>query len=487
MLTSALCYNYYMFFLLFLLVFLSPSFTWFSASQVFAEDPGRAGFYPLRYYPCTEIAPRDFHPLRPYPASPCDPLIPQKNPEAPLVPSREYLTFSCNNSINFTGTYRVLDFVPDNLSSYPGNCTANLEDSGGATRAYQNYYDCGGGEVCLVHEVVYDFNIDLSPSRLPIIGNTEFPTGDTVLVNSYLDWYLNGTVFHSEHRALNPDNLFDQRRITTYSGPLLKQLPYDIQQEIKETIKDSPPVNQDIHNYNVSLLPFQRVNLSTAGQSLYKYIPFTTQEDTTSEVTVGLFPNNQPPSNGEIIINCTTTRPFEIALGDSERGGRSDSRLYFPHMRSDATLSELLQSISHYLPPTPTPSPPPFSTQDVDRLGRRITQHQGDDGTQVQRYDYLTQSNDTRNTEVNGRSAFFPDRYRAPDPITTPMPDYLCEQPIALTNYGDKLLGKDFNSSLVYYQRFEYEPQYRGTISGCQIERGGLSDGRSVLRFQCRL
>jgi hypothetical protein len=215
-----------------------------------------------------------------------------------------------------------------------------------------------------------------------------------------------------------------------------------------------------MHNYFV----YGATRLTGAGISLYKYTPLTTMEDTTSEVTVGLYPQSQPPSDGFIINTCATSRPFEIALGDSVNGGRSDSRIYFPHMRTDDALSDLLASFHR---PYPTGI---VSTKDTDLFSRKIDEHQGiDDPTLVQRYDYLTGQN-TRNTEVGGRSVFYPSRYKAPDPITANTPNAVCEQPNSLTNYGDRVMGKDFNSTLVYYQHFEYTPQYRYDISSCKLE-----------------
>jgi len=439
-------------------------------STIHAADPGFAGFTPLEYWPCTRTTNSEFHPLRPYPASPCDEFIPLKTPEAPLTTPRIYQTFSCNNSLNLTGTYTVLDFVPTEISVFPGNCTANLEATNGTTQAYLNYYDCGGGVVCLVHKITLNFNVDLTASRLPIIGNTEFPASDTVQVNSYLDWYLNGTILHSERRPLNPENPYDQRRITTYSGPLLKQLSLDLQTEIRDTLRDNPPVEDEIHDYKVSDSILSNRRMSQANEEQYKYIVLSTQEDTTSEITVGLYRNNQPPSDGQIVLNCPANRPFEIALG-SRNSTQGDFRVYFPHMRSDATLSDTLASLSLPIPPTPTPSPPPVSTSDTDLFTQKIDEHQGiDDSTLVLRSDYRTGTT-SRNTEIGGNSVVYPGRDRAPDPLITPAPaDLNCEQTIALTNYGDLLMGNTTNSDLTYYQRFEYNPAYRGTIQGCSLE-----------------
>src|SRR3990170_3278569 len=112
------------------------------------RDPRTEGFTPLKYIrditDCPNQAPYivnpEFHPLRPYPASPCDPLIPRKDPEAPADPDKLYLTFSCANRLNTHGTYTVLDVVPSNLLDPFNKCSADLEDSFGDTYAYRNYY-----------------------------------------------------------------------------------------------------------------------------------------------------------------------------------------------------------------------------------------------------------------------------------------------------------------------------------------------------------
>jgi len=357
-----------------------------------------------------------------------------------------------------------------------------LEQCNGCTDAWEKYYDCGGG-VCLVHRVYFDVNINLRSTKIPIIGNTQDAYDDYGRSNSFLDWYLNGNVFHSDQQTINPDNPTEISRVVNFGGPVQKLLSEVTQVEVREILKDQPPLKTEVHNSIIKEETFgfkERIN--DAGDLtkdyLYKYAPFSTVEDTTSEVTVGLIPDQQPANpDGEIILSCGD-RPFEIAYNrksDSSRSAadKSDGRIYVPHVRTDNTLTNYLTATFRKQAEDEDKR---ILTDDdelnKDLVSNKIPVHQGiDDATLVQRHDYLTGSN-TRNTEVGGTSVEFPDRYKAPEPLFRPA-DPLCEEIEVRTNRGDNLVGSIFDSTLVYYMNFRYTPSYRiknPNITGCAVE-----------------
>ena len=425
-------------------------------------DPRTEGFTPLKYIrditDCPNQAPYivnpEFHPLRPYPASPCDPLIPRKDPEAPADPDKLYLTFSCANSLNTHGTYTVLDVVPNNLLDPFNKCSADLEDSFGDTYAYRNYYLCDG-QVCLVHPVSFHTAVDLTASKFPIIGNTQNAFDEPLKVNQYLNWYLAGTVQSSDQVPLDPDVEEDMTRLTVFSGPVKKLLPQETQQLLWDTLQQNPPVTDQLHNY----LTLDPRRLLSTPDDFDKYSPFSSQEDITSESTISFIPSIQPETGFGYIINGCSGRNPALIIDNAEE--LSDSRLYFPGLRSSNALTELVQSVTP--PPPPTP-PPALSPKDEELVSQEIDKHQGlDDPTVVIRPDYLKGGLPTRNTEViPGQLA--PDELFIPDPPT-------CEIVDTRTNPGDSLVGSTIGSTLTYYQVFQYTPKYFVPFApGCRVE-----------------
>jgi len=415
-------------------------------------------FIPLKYIQnirdCPQVEDPEFHPLRPYPGSPCDPLIPKKIPEAKKVDDRKYLTFSCGNSFNAEGTSTFVDVVDvPRLPLLPANPTV------GTT------YRCsmGSAEVCEIREITVDLAIDLSRAEFPIMGNTQKPMTDSEKVNHYLSWYLNGTIQQSEQIPLNVDSVDDMNRLINYSGPLKKLLSDQLQGKIKEAVIEGP-WGTDYHNYRVS----EHFRLSTLDFIPVDFripilqTPFSSLEDITGELTIGLVPAQQPASpeiDGTIIPGS-----MSLTLGADPT---ADSRLYYPHLRNVNALSDVLVSISRPYPESLDPSSRSLITQ-------RITEHQGiEDSTPVYRPDYRTGLN-TRNTEIIPAAP-------APPPLY-PNPDITCEIKQVRTNQGDTLLGSaplsdtstspnPLRATLKYNQMFRYTPEVSEFPPNCIPEK----------------
>lgn len=206
-------------------------------------------------YPCrtnTESKP-EFHPLRPYPGNPCDPLIPRKDPEAPLSsdPDNMYLTYKCAKSLNVRGTTEAkdvvnicgMDLLPSPPSSTPLDPVTLRSDD----------YRCNATstDICFVKRINWATNFNLTSVELPFSGNTEDELDDATKVNGYLSWYLNGTIDQSEQLPLEWDLPSDVKRITTFSGPLNKLYPKDFRNPLKQTMADAG-VDALYHDYLVT-------------------------------------------------------------------------------------------------------------------------------------------------------------------------------------------------------------------------------------------
>jgi hypothetical protein len=167
----------------------------------------------------------------------------------------------------------------------------------------------------------------------------------------------------------------------------------------------------------------------------FPYVPYSTLEDTTGEVTVGIIPDSQPADiDGTILsIGLTINSP-------------SDSRLYFPHMKAALALSSILEALHKPLI-SPTPA---LDVADRSLVRQRISQFQGvDDSTPIQR-EYNSNGQLIRNTEVIEGQPAPPPLYDA-DPI--------CDLPEAWTNPGDNLMADAINATLTYYQLFRWSPE----------------------------
>jgi hypothetical protein len=194
------------------------------------------------------------------------------------------------------------------------------------------------------------------------------------------------------------------------------------------------------------------------------YVPFSTLEDTTGEVTVSVIPANQPTSpdiDGTILsISLHIDAP-------------SDSRLYFPHLRAALALTNILEGTYR---PIMTPTPP-ISNLSPTVVSQKITKHQGIDDTTVIQRAYEWPGILTRNTEV---------RENAPAPTPLYDADKLCDLVKSKTNQGDTLKPgpnplpngtKSINATLTYYQLMRYTPRLAIQCAGVPcpaVNPGGL-------------
>jgi hypothetical protein len=315
----------------------------------------------------------EFHPLRPYPGNPCDELIPQEHPEAAKNKSpkfyKKFITFQCNPSLNVAGIYRVKDVIeicgmptlPD-----PLNVLSLTYDADGNSPMFL----CDptvGPDICQVKKIVWDVHIDLDAANLPFMGNTELELPDAVKVNEYLDWYLNGTKFQSSKTVLDVSDPQDNRKISTFSGPVNKLIALDLRNRLKyKSTKKNWGRNMEWHNYWVTCArefnkKFQncingtkwRLNhVALVGDQnrdpwVWKYVNYSSLEDTPSEVTMSTILKAQPKTpeiDGEIELIYLT-----LNWG-------TDSRIYFSHLESIEAMTELLNAFH-------TPITTPFPTR----------------------------------------------------------------------------------------------------------------------------
>lgn len=156
----------------------------------------------------------DFHSLRPNPGEPTG------KPSSVRI---------CGASIFFqdsvTGVYS------------PNSCTAN-----------------SGGYYCeFTQQNSITVSIDLSQSKLPIMGNTEDVVNkinstdlidDAEKTNEYVSWYLNGITGRAEYNFPDPNNPEDVRKIVDFSGPLKKLLPQEGQNIARIEIIDRANNNE---------------------------------------------------------------------------------------------------------------------------------------------------------------------------------------------------------------------------------------------------
>lgn len=162
-----------------------------------STDPRKEGFDPLKY-PCDATADPEFHPLRPYPGSPCDPLE-LENPNDPDPRKyQEPVVVSCGTSFNVNGSVGFPKLTTAQVTGLPPFPTNVI------TAPTGTLYRCGsdGQSICGIETQDFDIEIDLTQARLPVIGNTQDAISDATKVNSYLSWYLNGSVQHSDQTDL---------------------------------------------------------------------------------------------------------------------------------------------------------------------------------------------------------------------------------------------------------------------------------------------
>jgi len=171
---------------------------------MFVQNTAAAAFPPGKI-PCDEVENPEFQSLRPYQKNPCDKKV--------------------HDTALFCGNDLVLSDIINVNKSQAESCTS-----------------IGGGkEKChFVYErPPLEIAIDLSGADLPIAGNTElvinsqnFKTvtdlDDATKVNEYLSWYLNGAINRAEYPLLGAGE-DDTKKLTTFSGPLNKLLPWNLQ------------------------------------------------------------------------------------------------------------------------------------------------------------------------------------------------------------------------------------------------------------------
>jgi len=246
-------------------------------------------------------------------------------------------------------------------------------------------------------------------------------------------------------------------RLINYSGPLKKLLPYVIQKNIKDVLNGGA-IGDLYHDYFV--IDGKRLGdpLLTWSE-IFKYVPLSSLEDITGEFTVGLIPNQQPGNpgdqgvdpgifgdkyfkNGQVLPDTTGKNAIFLTI-KPEAGDQTDSRLYFPHVRSVDVLSTLLAS-------TFRPGYK-FNTKELNAVVNNLP----DDTNppQYPQYDYLRPGENSRNTQVIPNSP-------APAPlINYGGYDQMCDLSEVRVNPGDSLVGSAVTARLGYTQVFRYTPR----------------------------
>ncbi len=243
----------------------------------------------------------------------------------------------------------------------------------------------------------------------------------------------------------------------TYAGPIRKLLP----QYSLDTIRYVLATNQgrNVHNYlldtqgrRISQVPsFIRLYSPTdIWTKLFQRVPLATMEDVVGEVTVGLI--TSPRSDGSspqppdvYVVDPSHPDAMRLTIKDG-----SDSRLYFPHLKTVSSLVEVLNAISR-------PKLSQNYRPDERNVTQYINEHQGiDDSTPIQR-----KSNEgnytglTRNTEI-----------REGEPAPTALFgqndhfefDQRCELTTTQDAVGDNLFGQTINGRLAYTHDLKFDP-----------------------------
>jgi hypothetical protein len=460
-------------------------------------DPRQAGFPDPLMYPCDNTTNDEFHPLRPYPASPCDPLIPEKpsTPSNPHLPTNP-LTFSCGTSINVGGSIQFPRVNRNNLGSLPVFPETNPQSAEPGT-----LYRCSGSatetNVCTVERATFEITLNLSNAQIPILGNTQTGLDDATKTNNYLSWYLNGSIQQSDQKEINPNSPTDIDRLINYSGPIKKLLPYNMTALTQTHVNFGTAIYDTTSNSGLNMLhrylinPPTRLDAFNPGpevwQELLENIPLSSLEDITGEVTVSLISNQQPGQNGEAIPRSLPegnyvideTNPLNPAAITLNIKRDTDSRIYFPHLRTINHLSETLASLSR---------PKNLGFLDVGNPEiprQKINDHQGlnsqynatNDPPVRILYEYPGKPFvKTRNTEVIEP---LPNEQPipAPPPAFTDFTNWhntqdgkpqdqrctISSARLTQNNLGDVLYGRQINATLGYTQVFKYESYDPGT------------------------
>ncbi len=250
----------------------------------------------------------------------------------------------------------------------------------------------------------------------------------------------------------------------TYSGPIKKLLPQSTLDTIRFVLNSNQ--SRNVHNY---LLDSEDRRLSQVPSSIRQYspedlwtklfqrVPLATMEDTVGEVTIGLITSQRAGCNPQDPATCSP-QPLDVYVDDPNspdamrltiRNG-SDSRLYFPHLKTVSSLIEVLNSISR-----------PKLAQNYQPDDRNVTQiidrHQGfGDGTAVQ-----LESNEgnytgfTRNTEIRENEEAPVALFGQTNHLEF---DQRCELTTLQTAEGDNLFGKSINGRLAYSHDLKFDP-----------------------------
>jgi hypothetical protein len=259
---------------------------------------------PPPYINCGETAYPQFHSLRPYQSSPCN---------IDTEPAHLY----CGNDFI---TQQIFEVDPDG-AAVPIAGGPMCTDNGGSVTC--NFSQPSGP---------INVNIDLSNSEFPIMGNTELvpnqindgPNQPNLAYNArtgdYVSWYLNGTIYNFEEEN-NFSNLTQEEKekvISTYSGPLNKLLPFQMQ--LIRRYKQYLRIGRTRHDQLVTdgtwlseyANPIQQELLRENGQPntypagqyhVYNNIPMAETEDRLGNVEVYRGYDGRNPSNGVIPAN----------------------------------------------------------------------------------------------------------------------------------------------------------------------------------------
>lgn len=286
---------------------------------------------------------KDLPPLRPYPFNPCDPFIPKKS----------QMTFQCANPVKTSGNFTYDNMTIDGMNGLPildnpadPPQNANTYQIAGA-RDTARLYHCGN-QICAIQHVPFDITIDLKNSQLPVIGNTQVTLDDATRVNNYLDWYLSGTVQYSERRDIIPSSAKDIDRLISFSGPIKKLIPNEIQTNIRHVIVAA---GGDIHDYLVAGARGDMTHMRAATEAIFRNFPLASMEDVVGETLVHVITkqNFQPTEPGSPLLitdpynrNAITVH-IKHTTTPNDPVAYSDGRLYMSHIRESLFLATVLQ------------------------------------------------------------------------------------------------------------------------------------------------
>lgn len=286
------------------------------------QRPVEQGFR-INTYPCDTTTEPEFHPLRPYPANPCDPLIPQSIPEAPLTEEKKYNTYACGSSITFSNM--------EELDPYGQGSSETVTNAAGETFLLtyceppppEDQRGDGYTAVCY-RTVIYDITTDFRDSNIGILGNTQnLDLTDEQKANNYLSWYFTGSPQIGDRTPLDPENSEDMDRLINYSGPIRKLMPYDMQELIREVIAATR--EEDVHNYAVD--PNYNLRLSNIAiikavpglRPILQNFPLSSFEDIAGEVFPTSMGSGYPPVTDP--GSGLSTAPFQFNIREAIPAG----------------------------------------------------------------------------------------------------------------------------------------------------------------------